>query len=116
MHGRARRQVLGDRPPLAAGGQHIHQAIDHGANIHLAPPAAALAGRDQRPNQRLLLIGHVARIAQLASIVALAVLVRPQRRPPNNQAAALESQMIPMIQYCSGQTVTIQTSSLTTLK
>src|SRR5208282_5042804 len=36
---RARWQVLGDRPPLAAGAQDIHQAVDDFAHVHRPPVA-----------------------------------------------------------------------------
>ena len=59
---RARRQVLGDRPPLAAGAQHIHQAVDDFTYVHRPPVAAALPRPDERLRQRPFLVGQVARI------------------------------------------------------
>src|SRR5271165_1317197 len=42
---RARWPVLGDRPPLPAGAQDIHQAVDDFAHVHRPPVAAALGQR-----------------------------------------------------------------------
>ncbi len=91
---RARWQVLGNRPPVAAGAQDIHQAIDDFAHVHRSPVAAALGRRNERLHQRPFLVGKVARIAQPAPIVTPAVLTRPHRRPQKNQAAFLDSQTI----------------------
>ena len=79
---RARRQVLGDRPPLAAGAQNIHQAVDDFAHVHRPPVAAALPRRDERLRQRPFLVGQVARIAQLAAVIATPIFIRPHRRIP----------------------------------
>ena len=82
VHGRARRQVLGDRPPLAAGGEHVHQPVDDLADVHGALVAAALGRRDQRLDPRPLLVGEIAGIAKAATIVATTVLVRPHAKRP----------------------------------
>src|SRR5208283_849626 len=80
---RARWQVLGDRPPLAAGAQDIHQAVDDFAHVHRPPVAAALGQRNERLHQRPFLVRQVARIAQPAPLITPAVLARPHRRPLN---------------------------------
>ena len=81
VHGASGRQVLGQRAPLATGAQDIHHAVDHLA--HVDPPlAAAPLGRgDQRLDMRPFLIGQVARIAQLVTVVAGAVLGSPHEAP-----------------------------------
>ena len=57
MHRRARRQILGDRPPLAASREHIEQPAQHLAQINRALVAAAFAWRNQRRDDRPLRIG-----------------------------------------------------------
>ena len=79
VHRAARRKVLRDVPPLAAGAQHIHHAVDHLAHLrcacrHLAWPVEWL---DMRPFRA----GQVARITQLVAVIAMAVLGRPHRAP-----------------------------------
>ena len=44
----ARRQVTGDRAPLATGAENLEQALPHSALIRRAFVPAALRGRDQR--------------------------------------------------------------------
>src|SRR5580700_3481269 len=80
---RARRQVLGDRPPLTAGAQDIHQAVDNLAYDDMTPVAAALGWPNERLHQRPFLVRQIARIAQPASVIASAILSRPHRRPPS---------------------------------
>ena len=46
-----RRQVLRQRLPLATGREHVEDCVENLANIHLAPTAPALGGRDHRLNQ-----------------------------------------------------------------
>jgi len=68
MHGASGRQVLGQRAPLAAGAQDVHQTVDHLAQIDRPLAAAGLARRDQRRDQRPFLIGQIARITQLVAV------------------------------------------------
>ena len=75
----ARRQVLRDRPPLTAGAQNIHQPVDHLAHVDVTPVATALGRRNERLHERPFLVGHIARVAQSASVIAPAVLARPHR-------------------------------------
>ena len=71
--GAARRQVLGDRPPLATGAQDVHQAVHHFTDID-APLAAAAFGRwYQWRNMRPFLIRHVTQVAKLAAIIGTTV-------------------------------------------
>src|SRR5271157_4801031 len=79
---RARRQVLGDRPPLTPGAQDIHQAVDNLAHDDMTPVAAAPGRRNERLHQRPFLVRQIARIAQPASVIASPTLARPHRRPP----------------------------------
>jgi hypothetical protein len=77
VHRAARRQVLGDRAPLAAGAEHVHDAVDDLALVDLALAPAALGGRDQGRDQRPFRVGQVAGIAQVVAVVAAAVLDGP---------------------------------------
>src|SRR3954463_7995022 len=88
VQGAARRQVLGDRGPLAARAQDIHEAVDHLAQVDPPLVAAALGGRDQWGNQRPFLVAHVTWVAQLAPVVATTVLTRPHQRLPPDRTAA----------------------------
>ena len=103
-----RRQVFRDRTPLATGGQNVHQAVDDLTHDHGALVATRFAGWYQSFDQLPLLVGQVARIAQLAAVVTDTVLARPHRVTPfSNQATTLESQPIHMIQLLPGQTLTL---------
>ena len=104
VHRRARRQVLRDRTPLAAGAEHVHQPVDDLADVDRALVAAALGGRDQGRNERPLFIGEIAGIAQILAIVATTVLVRPHARGPESDRY-LESQPTHETQYVPGQTL-----------
>jgi hypothetical protein len=67
------RKVFGDRPPLAAGAQDVHQTVHHFADID-APFAAASFGRwDQGLNVNPFSIRHVTRIAKFAAIIGTSV-------------------------------------------
>src|SRR3954451_11121661 len=88
VQGAARRQVLGDRGPLAARAQDVHEAVGHLAQVDRPLVPAALGGRDQRGDQRPFRVGQVTWVAQLAAIVATTVLTRPHQRLPPDQAAA----------------------------
>src|ERR1700761_919422 len=89
----ARRQVLRDRPPLTAGAEHIHQAVDHLALVHCALVAAALGPRDLRFDQPPFFVGQIARIPQSAAVVASTVLNSPHSTAaPRIDPAAMESQ------------------------
>ena len=81
---RTRRQVLRDGAPLAAGAQHVHQAVDDPALLDMTSVAAALGWRNERLDMRPFRVGQIARIAQPTAVVASAILVAPHRRPPND--------------------------------
>src|SRR5580693_6568470 len=68
-------KVLGQLPPLAAGGNDVEYAVDERAARH-----AALR-RQERLDQRIFLIGQVTLITQTLALVASAVLRRPHRCP-----------------------------------
>ena len=82
VQGRARRQVLRNRPPLATRAQDVHQPVDDLAQIHAAFVAAPLGRRDARRDQRPLPVGQVGRIAQEAAVIPAAVFCCPHRRLP----------------------------------
>src|SRR5215203_1075137 len=88
VQGAARRQVLGDRGPLAARAQDIHEAVGYLAQVDRPLVAAAFGGRDQWGDQRPFLVGQVTWVAQLATVVATTVLIRPHQRLPPNRTAA----------------------------
>ena len=73
-------QILWHRTPLAAGAQEVHQPVKNLADIDRALVAAPLSSGNLRLDQRPFLVGQVARIAQLAAVVAAAVLVSPHRK------------------------------------
>ena len=77
MERRARRQILRNRPPLAARAQDIHQPVDHFALIDMATVAPASGRRDQRRNMRPFGIREVARVPQFAAVIAGTIFVRP---------------------------------------
>ena len=52
-------QVLGDRPPLAAGAQDVHQTVHHVSDIDVPLAAAAFGRRDQWSNMRIVSLGVV---------------------------------------------------------
>ena len=81
MHRTPGRQVLGQRPPLAACRQYIHNAVDHLANDNLTTTAAMPRWRDQRLEHRPFLVRHVARVTEMASVVLAAVLNAPHAAP-----------------------------------
>ena len=67
------RQVLGYRPPLAAGAQDVHQTVYHFTDID-APLASTSFGRgDQWCNMCLFIIRHVTRVTQFAAIIGATI-------------------------------------------
>ena len=69
----AGRQVLGDRPPLAAGAQDVHQAVHDLANINAALATASFGRRDQWRNMRPFIIRYVTRVTQLAAVIGATI-------------------------------------------
>ena len=72
----------------------------------LRPPRSGR--RDQRLNKLPFVIRQIARIAQLASVVALTVFSSPHRRPLQITAASLKSQRIQTIQELCERTLRSQ--------
>jgi hypothetical protein len=81
MQRAARRKVLWNVAPLAAGAQDVHHAVHNGPHVRPPLTAAAFGGRDQRLDIRPFVIRQVARISQVIAVVLRPVLVRPHRRP-----------------------------------
>ena len=75
----ARRQVLGNCPPLTARAQNVHDPVHHFAHIDVALVAATSGRRDQQDDMRPFLVRQVTRVPQLATVVTSAVLRRPHR-------------------------------------
>ena len=107
VHGAARRQVLGQRSPLATRAQDIHQPVDYLSLVDGPLVTTSLGGRDQRPDQPPLLISHVTRVAQFAAVIPTTVFIRPHQAAPANQTVAIESQMTPTIQDVPGRTLIV---------
>src|SRR4029077_19386125 len=77
MHRAARRQVFRNIAPLTSSAQHVHQAVDHLTHINRPLAAAALGGRQQRPDMLPFRVGQVARVTQLVTVVERAVFGGP---------------------------------------
>jgi hypothetical protein len=99
----ARRQVLRDRPPLAASAQHVKQRIDDFPQVHPALVAAAFGRRNERSNKSPFLVRQITGIPQIAAVIATAVFVGPHRPVPIESLHAIESQPIHLIQHVAGQ-------------
>src|SRR5271166_357236 len=109
----ARWKILRQVAPLAAGAQDVHDAVHHRTHVLLALASARLRRRNERFDQRPLVIRQVARIAQMITIVLGSVLVRPHRQPPPRiRTASLESQPIPQIQQVLGRTLRVKATKL----
>ena len=92
------RQVLGDRSPLAAGAQDVHQTVHNFADIH-APPAPTSFGRwDQRADMRPFIVRQITRVAKLAAIIGTTIFRCPHRSCPPWIDKTLESHPIQMMQ------------------
>ncbi len=100
------RQVLGDRAPLAARAQDVHQAVHDFTDID-APPAPASLGRwYQWRDKSPFPVRHVTRIAKLAAIIRTTVFRCPHRSCPPVRVNTLESHPTHMIQQLFGRTLT----------
>jgi hypothetical protein len=99
-----RRQVLGQRLPLATRREHVEDCVENLANIHLAPTAAALGWRDHRLNQRPFGIRQVTRISQTTPLSSAAMFRFPHLGTPQStiRMPHNESQMIHPNQQLSG--------------
>src|SRR5260370_17064684 len=74
------RKVLGNRPPLAARAQDVHETVDNLSHIDGTPPTAPLGLRNQRPYQGPFLCRQIARVAQLVAIIAGTIGGTPHRQ------------------------------------
>lgn len=101
VHRAARRQVLGQMPPLAARLQHVQHAVQHRPKIDAAVPPTAPRRRDERLDEPPFFVAQVARVAQTAAIMALSVLRRPH--PHLHPGGDFESQPIHPIQLLLGR-------------
>ncbi len=99
----ARRQILRDRPPLAASTQHVKQRIDDFPQVHPALVAAAFGRRDERSDKSPFLVRQITGIPQITAVIATAVLVGPHRPVPIESHHPIESQPIHLIQHVAGQ-------------
>jgi hypothetical protein len=93
----ARRKILGKIAPLATGTQDVHHAVHHRAHVGAALAAAGLCGRNERFDMRPFIVGQVARVPQVITIVFRSVLIRPHPWSPPNQSTSFESQLTPLI-------------------
>src|SRR5262249_41580909 len=94
--------------PLTAGAQDVHHPIDHRPHIHRSLVTTLLRRRDQRADQRPLLVAPVARVAQLAPVIPRPVLQRPHLPTPANRSSISESQVIHPTQDVPGWTLILQ--------
>src|SRR3981081_1681662 len=95
---------LWERNATGIRAQHIHETVHDFPRINRALTSATFGRWNNRLDVRPLIVRRIARIAQLVTIVFQAVFGRPHWRPPSNQAAANESQMIHPIQLLPGRT------------
>ena len=99
------RQVLGDRAPLAAGAQDVHQAVHDFTDIDAPPAPASLGRRYQRRDMSPFAVRHVTRVAKLAAIIGAAIFRCPHRSCPPVRENTLESHPTHMIQQLFGRTL-----------
>jgi hypothetical protein len=85
-----RRQVLWQRLPLATGREHVKDCVENLANIHLAPTAAALCGRDHRRNQHPCGIRQIARISQTMPHSGAAMFRFPHFGTPSDDSGVAQ--------------------------
>src|SRR6202046_3955159 len=106
-----RRQVLGQRLPLATLREHVEDCVEN-SNIPLAPTAAALGWRDHRLNQRPFGIRQVTRISQTTPLSSAAMFRFPHLGTPQSKirVAPKESQMIYPTQQLSGSALSSSTA------
>src|SRR4029077_11002070 len=107
----ARRKILRNIAPLTTGAQDVHQAVHHRTHVGAALAAARPRRRNERRNNRPLLVREVAWVPQMITIVSRSVFLRPHRRPPANQTASFQSQMIPVTPEVSRRTLSMAPGS-----
>ena len=79
------RQILRQRLPLAPRREHVEDRVQNLANVHLAPPAAALGRRDRWLDQRPLGIGQITRVTQATSVGGGAAMRRLPHGAPSQR-------------------------------
>ena len=84
VHRALRRQVLGQRGPLAAGRQHVEDAVQDFADIDCPLTPTVLRRWDQRLDQRPFGVGQITRIAKPATVGGRAVFRLPHRAPQSS--------------------------------
>ena len=67
--------------PLTTGAQDVHQAVHHRTHVGAALAAARPRRRNERRDNRPLLVREVARVPQMITIVSRSVFLRPHRQP-----------------------------------
>jgi len=78
----ARWKILRKVAPLAAGAQDIHDPIHDRAHVGSSLAAAWFCRRNVALDMRPFIVGQIAWVSQLITIVFGAVLMRPHRRSP----------------------------------
>src|ERR1700720_1843908 len=95
VHRATRRKILRNIAPLTTGAQDVHQAVHHRTHVGAALAAARPRRRNERRDNRPLLVREVAWVPLMITIVSRSVFLRPHRQSPANQTASFQSQMIP---------------------
>src|SRR5271157_5244164 len=70
VQGAFRWQILGHIAPLTARAENVHDAVDEVAFISRAVASAALGRRDQRFDERPLIVGQITRVSQFVAVVS----------------------------------------------
>ena len=81
VHRATRRKILRNIAPLTTGAQDVHQAVHHRTHVGAALAAARPRRRNERRDNRPLLVREVARVPQMITIVSRSVFLRPHRQP-----------------------------------
>jgi hypothetical protein len=76
-----RRKILRQLSPLAAGAVDIANGVENLAHVGRAAASARTRRREHRCDDRPLLVADIARIANAARLVRLAVVVGPHGSP-----------------------------------
>lgn len=80
VHRAFRRQILGQRLPLAAGPQQVQKAVDNLAHVDVPRPAATSCRRDHRLHQNPFFIGEITRITETLTPCRSTMFRCPHRR------------------------------------
>src|SRR5438105_986920 len=96
------RQVLRQRLPLTAGGQHVQNRVQDLTDIHIAGSSTAPGRRYHRRDQGPLSIRQIARVTLTMTLRRLAVFGLPHRALLCESSATTESQLIHPTQLLLG--------------